>query len=277
VEINGIAHIILRVSRFEECVAFYDRLMPRLGLKAVHRTDEFVYYVGGRTAFGIRRPEPDFAGHHHEEFAPGVDHICFRARSREDVDEMFPLVQEIGAELVRAPEDGPWAPGYYSLSFRDPEGIRLEVNYVPGKGLLAEGASFEPATEDKLETVRRIVARWSRGDMRAGVDLFDPKIRFESFMPDSNRRVVCDNPGEVGAFMREFLSQWKDYRILGDEFRAIGSDKVLVKGRQAGVGRQSGVEVEGPLFSIWTFRGGRVVQLVFETELAQALDAVGLS
>lgn len=29
-EINGIAHILLRASRFEECVAFYDALMPRL-------------------------------------------------------------------------------------------------------------------------------------------------------------------------------------------------------------------------------------------------------
>jgi len=142
-EINGVAHIILRVNRFDECVAFYDQLMPRLGLEAVFRTDDFIYYVGGRTAVGIRRPEPELAGHRHEELAPGIDHLCFRARSRDDVDELYPFVRGIGAELVRAPEDGPWAPGYYSLSFRDPEGIRLEVNHVPGKGLLAEDASFQ--------------------------------------------------------------------------------------------------------------------------------------
>ena len=45
----------------------------------------------------------------------------------------------IGAEIVRAPEEGPWAPGYYSLSFRDPEGIRLEVNHVPGRGVFEPG------------------------------------------------------------------------------------------------------------------------------------------
>jgi catechol 2,3-dioxygenase-like lactoylglutathione lyase family enzyme len=138
VEINGIAHVILRVNRFYECVAFYDELMPRLGLKVVLRTDSFVYYVGGRTAVGIRRPEAEFADHTHEELAPGIDHLCFRARSREDIDGLFPFLENIGAELVRAPEEGPWAPGYYSLSFRDPEGIRLEVNHVPGKGLLAD-------------------------------------------------------------------------------------------------------------------------------------------
>lgn len=41
-EINGIAHIILRVSRFEQCVGFYDALMPRLGLEAVYRSDDYV-------------------------------------------------------------------------------------------------------------------------------------------------------------------------------------------------------------------------------------------
>jgi hypothetical protein len=50
----------------------------------------------------------------------------------------------MGADIVRAPVEGPWAPGYYSLSFRDPEGIRLELNHVPGKGLFAEDGTFKP-------------------------------------------------------------------------------------------------------------------------------------
>ena len=42
----------------------------------------------------------------------------------------------MGAHIVHAPEPGPWAEGYYSLLFEDPDGIRLEINYVPGKGNL---------------------------------------------------------------------------------------------------------------------------------------------
>jgi hypothetical protein len=30
-------------------------------------------------------------------------------------------------------------PGYYSVLFEDPDGTRLEINHVPGKGLLAPG------------------------------------------------------------------------------------------------------------------------------------------
>jgi hypothetical protein len=44
----------------------------------------------------------------------------------------------------RAPK--PWAPGYYYVLFEDPDGIRLEVNFVPGAGLLADGAQFNPDT-----------------------------------------------------------------------------------------------------------------------------------
>jgi catechol 2,3-dioxygenase-like lactoylglutathione lyase family enzyme len=144
-EINGVAHVFLRVNRFEECIGFYDQLMPELGLRAFHRGDGFVYYIGGRTAVGIRRADPEFADHPHVEAGPGLEHLCFRARSREDIDRLHPFLQRIGAHIVRGPEEGPWAPGYYSISFLDPDQIRLEVNHVPGKGVFAEGATFDPS------------------------------------------------------------------------------------------------------------------------------------
>src|SRR6266481_1532643 len=50
------------------------------------------------------------------------------------------------ATIVRGPVEGSWAPGYYYVLFEDPDGIRLEVNFVPGAGLLADGAHFNPAT-----------------------------------------------------------------------------------------------------------------------------------
>jgi catechol 2,3-dioxygenase-like lactoylglutathione lyase family enzyme len=136
IEINGVAHVILRVNRMAECTAFYDQLMPFLGAEPVIHADEFVYYVGGRTALGIRPADPAHAEAPHVETAAGIDHLCFRAREHEDVDAVYELLQGMDADIVYEPKEGPWAPGYYSTSFRDPEGIRLEVNHVPGKGLL---------------------------------------------------------------------------------------------------------------------------------------------
>ena len=137
-EINGIAHINVTVSRFAECVAFYRRLLPFIGLRRiVHDTDSYFYCIGGRTGFGVSRAADKYRDEHFDQSRPGLHHVCFRARSREDVDAVHRLVRELGAVVVRAPEEGQWAPGYYSILFEDPDGVRLEINYIPGKGLLA--------------------------------------------------------------------------------------------------------------------------------------------
>jgi ketosteroid isomerase-like protein len=52
----------------------------------------------------------------------------------------------------------------------------------------------------------------------------------------------------------------------------------LVTGRQTATGRSSGVAVENEVFSIWTFRDGRVVRLLFDVgDRQKALEAAGLS
>ena len=63
----------------------------------------------------------------------GLHHLCFRARTREDIDAAYHSLREFGAKIVHPPEEGSWAPGYYSVLFEDPDGIRLEMNFVPVK------------------------------------------------------------------------------------------------------------------------------------------------
>ncbi len=136
-EINGIAHVMLSVANFDACLPFYDRLLPFLGLVPVMRTDEMLYCVGGRTAVGIVRGDPAHGTAPFVQTRVGLHHVCFRARERADVDALHGLLVELGATIVHPPEEAQWAPGYYSVLFEDPDGIRLEMNHVPGKGLLA--------------------------------------------------------------------------------------------------------------------------------------------
>ena len=77
------------------------------------------------------------------------------------------------------------------------------------------------------------------------------------------------------AFMREFLAQWADYRLIAEDFRDVDT-RVFVAGRQAARGKQSGAEVEQPMHSVWTFRGGKIVGLRFTPLREEALEAVGL-
>jgi catechol 2,3-dioxygenase-like lactoylglutathione lyase family enzyme len=135
-EINGIAHIMLTVSDFARCREFYGKLLPALGLRPVLDMDGMFYCVGGRTAVGISRADAAYRNERFVQTRVGLHHVCFRARERQDVDDLHGMLVEIGATIVHAPEEGPWAPGYYSVLFEDPDGIRIEVNHVPGKGLL---------------------------------------------------------------------------------------------------------------------------------------------
>ena len=140
-EINGIAHLFVTAGDFARSREFYGKLLPELGMKPVLDGDGFFYCVGGRTAFGVRAPSPDHEGARFDPGRCGLHHLCFRARSREDVDALHDFVRRLGATIVHPPEEGAWAPGYYSLLFEDPDGVRLEINHVPGKGLLAEEGS----------------------------------------------------------------------------------------------------------------------------------------
>jgi len=135
-EINGIAHIQLTVNRFEECREFYRRLFNLFEMKVIFDEEDICYGVGGRTGIAITRSAPE---HGKEQFVQkriGLHHLCFRLRSREDIDKLHDFLKEIQAKIVHPPEEGPWAPGYYSLLFEDPDGIRLEANFIPGKGNL---------------------------------------------------------------------------------------------------------------------------------------------
>ena len=85
-EINGIAHTMLTVSNFEVCREFYLKILAFMGLKPVIEFEGFLYFAGGRTAFGIQAADERFAGERFEQKRVGLHHLCFRAREREDVD-----------------------------------------------------------------------------------------------------------------------------------------------------------------------------------------------
>lgn len=148
VEVNGMAHVILTVSQWDKAREFYGELLPFMGMKKVYDGNEFLYHVGGRTAIGIQRCAPEHAGERFVQNRVGLHHLCLRARSREDVDAIAGKLRAMGAFIDRGPMEASFAPGYYYFVFEDPDGIRLEVNFVPGKGLLVDPDKPLPPSSD---------------------------------------------------------------------------------------------------------------------------------
>ena len=146
VEVNGIAHIQLTVGDPERCIPFWERLCHFLEMKTLIRNEDTVYCIGSRTGILVRAAPPEKRSHPFDQDRSGLHHFCFRARSREDVDAIFAFVaRELKAKVVHGPEPADrFAPGYYSILFEDPDGIRVEFNYVPGSGHLGRGGRLGP-------------------------------------------------------------------------------------------------------------------------------------
>ena len=140
-EVNGIAHIFICAGDFAAARQFYSQLLPFLGMTCVADNPGVYYCVGGRTGFAVRAPSPEHAGERFVQNRVGLHHVCFRVRGRDEVDEAHRFLVSIGADIVHEPQDDNYAPGYYSVLFEDPDGVRLEINHVPGQGLLTPGGS----------------------------------------------------------------------------------------------------------------------------------------
>jgi len=149
VEVNGIAHIQLTVRDPKACLPFWERFCHFLEMKTLIRNEETLYCIGSRTGILVRGADPERRDARFDQEHPGLHHFCFRARSREDVDAIHGFVsEELGADVVHPPRvDSQFAPAYYSLLFEDPDGIRVEVNHVPGRGHLGPGGRLAAGGE----------------------------------------------------------------------------------------------------------------------------------
>jgi catechol 2,3-dioxygenase-like lactoylglutathione lyase family enzyme len=136
VRLNGVAHVYLTVRDYAACLPFYEKLLSFFDMRCLVKNDQLFYCVGSRTGVGIRAASPEHRDTAFDQYRSGLHHLCFRARYREDVDEVHEFVRAQGATIVHPPKESSWAAGYYSVLFEDPDGIRLEVNHVPGKGNL---------------------------------------------------------------------------------------------------------------------------------------------
>lgn len=144
-KLNGIAHIQLSVSDVQRSKRFYQPLMQYLEMKPIVDEPESYYCVGSRTGIALTQANEQFRGDRFEQRRIGLHHFCLRARSREDVDELFELMQTLeGGTVVHGPQEDGFAPGYYSILLEDPDGIRIEVNYVPGQGHLDPASNGVP-------------------------------------------------------------------------------------------------------------------------------------
>ncbi|MCA9503299.1 MAG: VOC family protein [Spirochaetaceae bacterium] len=135
-QLNGIAHVQLTVTDLARSRAFWSPLFELFEMKILLDTDTYYYGIGSRTGIALSPIDPKHAGDRFDQRRVGLHHLCLRARERSQVDEIHEVAVGLGATIVHPPREDGFAPGYYSVLFEDPDGIRIEVNHVPGRGHL---------------------------------------------------------------------------------------------------------------------------------------------
>jgi ketosteroid isomerase-like protein len=132
-------------------------------------------------------------------------------------------------------------------------------------------------SQENVEIVRRAWEAWSRDDMDALFEFYDPAVEWDmtaSYVPDMG---VFHGHDGVREFFREWRAFFAEYYAEPEKF-IDGGDCVIVRLRQGGRGKASTVGVEMPSYwQLYRLRGGRAVRVEIYRDEAEALEAAGLS
>lgn len=126
-EVIGLDHIYLTVSDFERSERFYDRLMHLLGFRKGDKPidgDPHAHYFNRCLQLSLR---PARSTGRHDPYAPGLHHLCLQLPDPKHVDEAAAALREHGIAATPPRLHPEYDPDYYATSFRDPDGIRLEL------------------------------------------------------------------------------------------------------------------------------------------------------
>jgi catechol 2,3-dioxygenase-like lactoylglutathione lyase family enzyme len=129
-EVIGIDHIYVAVADLARAEAFYDAVMSVLGFrknKFTIASDLHIQYFNRHFGF-VLRPARRLSPH--DDYAPGLHHLCLRVASVEDVSQAAKGLRAAGIETTEPRVFEDYAPDYHAIFFNDPDGLRLEItNY----------------------------------------------------------------------------------------------------------------------------------------------------
>ena len=122
-------HLTLAVSNLEKSKKFYKSLFERLEFKQVKDNECGATWVT-KEGFGIGIKLAKHSKPRYKYFAPGLQHLCVKAKTIKIVDEIYKYMLEKKTFILDKPAHYPeYTSKYYAVFFADPDGIKIEVAY----------------------------------------------------------------------------------------------------------------------------------------------------
>lgn len=131
---------------------------------------------------------------------------------------------------------------------------------------------------DNAEIARRWFAAMTAGPRETAAalpELWDPDADYYPVRKFPESR-PCHGLEEVTEFVVPFLEAWSHSRWTIRDVIAIGDDRVLVCLNLSAEGRESGMSLEGDLYTCSWLRHGRFFRVEDHLTLKGALHALGL-
>jgi ketosteroid isomerase-like protein len=128
-------------------------------------------------------------------------------------------------------------------------------------------------SQENVETVKRAIEAFSRGDADAFVALTAPDLEWKTGLGAVEGEVFLGHDG-VRTYFSRLNSAWEEFLYLIDEARDLG-ETVLVLGRLEGRSRSGEVPVDSPAGAVWDLRDGRVWRLRAYLDQEQAIAVAG--
>ena len=130
-------------------------------------------------------------------------------------------------------------------------------------------------SQENVEIVRRMYDAFHGGDVNGALSHFDPDVLVDTgtARPDLS---VGKGREYLSAVVSSWAAAWEGWRDEVAEMRDLGG-RVLVLSVQRGQGKGSGVEAEARYAIIYDLAGGAIISVRMYGNVAEALEAAGLS
>jgi ketosteroid isomerase-like protein len=129
-------------------------------------------------------------------------------------------------------------------------------------------------SQENVEIVKRMVDVWNRGDLAGWAEGLHEEIKWVPLAENTQTETICGADATL-AFVKDWLEPWEEYRI--EVLRILDAGDWFVMCTRQSARHSTGAEISMDMHAAGTLREGKLVEMKWFMEEADAREAAGLT